>query len=124
MIPKKLYFLKINDLYYGITPPDTGLVIHGLFIEAGRWDASQGGLCEGRIGELNPQLPAVWLKPCLELDVGSRYEAPLYKTAVRAGVLSTTGHSTNFVLPVLLDSLKPADYWILQGTALITLTTE
>lgn len=108
----------------GIQQPELGSVIHGLFIEAGRWDKDEGGLVEGEVGELTPRLPAVWLKPCFDLEVGGRYEAPLYKTGVRAGVLSTTGHSTNFVMSVLLNSKKPSDYWILQGTALITLTTE
>ena len=47
------------------------------------------------------------------------YECPVYKTSVRAGVLSTTGQSTNFVLTVELPSVEGSDYWVLQGTALL-----
>lgn len=47
------------------------------------------------------------------------YACPLYKTSVRAGVLSTTGMSTNFVLAVHLLTSQPKDYWVLQGTALL-----
>eukprot|EP00198_Chlamydomonas_reinhardtii_P006936 XP_001696272.1 dynein heavy chain 3 [Chlamydomonas reinhardtii] len=48
-----------------------------------------------------------------------RYQCPLYKTSVRAGVLSTTGQSTNFVLHLGLgipDATDP-DFWVMQGVA-------
>lgn len=118
--------LDNTDLFQGLEHPEDGVFVHGLFIEAGKWDSSRGGLCDPEVGEIFPCLPVLWLKPVLdsELAVGSRYEAPLYKTPVRAGVLSTTGHSTNFVLSVLLESEKPQEFWILRGTALVTLITE
>jgi dynein heavy chain len=47
------------------------------------------------------------------------YECPVYKTSVRAGVLSTTGQSTNFVLPIEIPSIESSDYWIQQGTAIL-----
>ena len=115
---------ECTDLYNGISYPEDGVIVHGIFIDAGRWDASEGGLCDAFMRELNPKLPALWLKPCLELDVRGRYEAPLYKTGRRKGVLSTTGHSTNFLLPILLESKKPPNFWILRGTALTTMIDD
>lgn len=77
------------------------------------------------IGELYPPLPVIRLVPTVYLDETSlRYNCPLYKTAIRAGVLSTTGHSTNFVISVLLPTNFPENYWILKGTALITQLTN
>ncbi|XP_055549943.1 dynein axonemal heavy chain 6 [Wyeomyia smithii] len=115
---------KSNSFFEDLKVPDHGILVHGLFVEAGRWDLKEGGLCDARLGELVSRLPVVWLKPCVLLDVRNRYEAPLYKTSVRAGVLSTTGHSTNFVLSILLETKKSSDYWILRGTALVTLITD
>ncbi|CRK89849.1 CLUMA_CG003435, isoform A [Clunio marinus] len=113
-----------SALYDDLIHPENGIYVHGLFIEAGKWDGKKGGLCEPNLGQLAAPLPVLWLKPSLEVEVGNRYESPLYKTPIRAGVLSTTGHSTNFVLSILLDSQKPPDFWILRGTALVTLLTE
>jgi len=76
-------------------------------------------------GDLYPSLPAIRLVPTVNLDEQSlRYNCPLYKTAARAGVLSTTGHSTNFVIAVLLPTDFPESYWTLKGTALITQLTN
>ena len=45
---------------------------------------------------------------------------PVYQTLIRAGVLSTTGYSTNFILAVDLPT-HPDDSpekWTLRGTAM------
>lgn len=104
--------------------PEDGIYVHGIYIEAGKWNHAKGGLVDAEIGELATLLPVLWLKPTNHVDVGDRYEAPMYKTPVRAGILSTTGHSTNFVLSVLLNSDKPSNFWVLRGTALVMLLTE
>lgn len=94
--------------------------VHGIFVEAAEWQKSAGGLCDAKIGVLYSRLPAIRFIPCLKLNINDRYEAPLYKTQARSGVLSTTGHSSNFILSILLESALPADFWILRGTALVS----
>ena len=48
----------------------------------------------------------------------SSYQAPLYKILTRAGVLLTTGHSTNYVMNMEVSSKQPQDYWIRAGVAM------
>lgn len=112
-------------LYNNLEEPSDGVLIHGLFIDAGRWDFDKKVLTDALKGEMNPPLPVVHVKPVLELpEDDPRYVSPLYKTSIRAGVLSTTGHSTNFVMPVLLPSTRSQSYWILKGTALLIQVTD
>ena len=50
----------------------------------------------------------------------SCYECPVYKTAARQGVLTTTGLSSNFIVSVDLPSTETPGKWTLRGTALLT----
>ena len=47
------------------------------------------------------------------------YKCPLYRTSLRAGRLSSTGHSTNYVTSISLPTNKPARFWIMRGVALL-----
>jgi len=46
------------------------------------------------------------------------YNCPCYKVLSRAGTLSTTGHSTNYVQNIELPSLNAEAKWIKAGVAL------
>ena len=111
----------------GITYPEDGINIHGLFLEGASWDFSKIQLKEQAKGELNIEMPVIWLQPInvKKLEKMGFYECPLYKTSKRAGELSTTGHSTNFVMYFYLkydesDENQNSDHWIRRGTALLT----
>ena len=104
--------------------PKDGVFVYGLFIVCARWDGAAGVLAEMEPGRLLYRMPVVWLEPLLakdvKLDDGRTYACPFYKTSRRAGVLSTTGHSTNFVMTMGLPSDKPNDHWVRRGTAVLS----
>jgi dynein heavy chain len=67
-------------------------------------------------------MPIIWMQP---MEISSfqpytHYSCPMYKTTERRGVLSTTGHSTNFVLEVRLPSNDDPAHWTRRGVALLT----
>ena len=107
--------------------PADGVYVDGLTIDAGRWDPDSRCLSEPLPGVMTSPLPILHIIPrhipahTPLSEAPASYFCPLYKTAGRAGSLSTTGQSSNFVISVNLP-VRPgthADYWVLQGVALI-----
>uniref|UniRef100_A0A6Q2Z4C9 Dynein, axonemal, heavy chain 6 n=1 Tax=Esox lucius TaxID=8010 RepID=A0A6Q2Z4C9_ESOLU len=97
-----------------------GLLVHGVFMDACRWDDVNAAIEDALPRVMNPVLPVVHFEPQRNyVPEPSLYPAPLYKTSARAGTLSTTGHSTNFVVTVMLPSRQPSDYWIAKASALL-----
>lgn len=101
--------------------PEDGVNIHGLYLQGAKWDYGRASVEDSDHRVPIVQFPAIWLQP---VDVGENLEAgcfscPLYKTSTRRGELSTTGHSTNFVLFLHLPTETHADYWIRRGAALL-----
>lgn len=107
--------------------PEDGVIIFGLFLEGARFDASVGLIVESKPGEMYDLLPAIHFKPAVgHKQAPHTYACPVYKTAVRKGVLSTTGMSTNYVLPVEIPIAhhESEQKWILAGVAALCNLTD
>merc|ERR1712179_470181 len=102
------------------SPPEDGVYINGLFMDGARWDNERQVVADSHLGELFSTVPAIHFMPTNNTKQDPKdYECPVYKTSVRAGILSTTGQSTNFVLAVYLPSNRHRDYWIQKGAAIL-----
>ena len=108
--------------------PTEGVNVYGLFLESCNWDKASRCLQPSRPREMTSALPPVHFLPHVASPTSaseaqdkerSTYLCPLYKTSVRAGVLSTTGQSTNFVLHMSLPCAPGTDssFFVLSGAA-------
>ena len=64
-------------------------------------------------------IPKVDLKPDLEM-----YTAPVYKTGLRQGVLTTTGQSSNFIIGVECPTKTSPDLWVRRAAAMLCQLNE
>lgn len=103
---------------------EDGAYIWGLFMEGGRWDSSQSLLDESEDKVLFTKVPSIWLKPIEQSKIVKfhSYACPVYKTLARFGTLTTTGHSTNYVLTIILpiQQRHTEAHWVKRGVAMLT----
>lgn len=107
-------------------PPATGAYVYGLFMEGGRFNRGVMRMDDSLPRQLLDTMPCIWLKPVITADYNpvSVYDCPLYKTSIRAGTLSTTGHSTNFVVSLPIPTSAAQDHWIRRGCAMLCMQDE
>lgn len=99
--------------------PETGCMCWGMYLEGCRWDHDTHRLSASEPKKLFVDLPLLHLVPEAERARPDRgiYDCPVYKVQSRTGTLSTTGHSTNFVMWLELPSVLDQDAWIKAGVA-------
>jgi len=102
--------------------PEDGIFVHGLFFEGCIWNYETCVLDESKPKVLYGVVPLIWYEPVHMDNVEEWqvpfYETPLYRTLERKGTLATTGHSTNFVMPVRIPSAQTESHWIKRGAAM------
>lgn len=108
-------------------------------MEGARWDTHGHVIAESMPRELFVSMPFIHLYPRLRSQVPAVegvpeqytgfvngtahvYQCPVYKTSFRQGTLSTTGHSTNFVMFIRVPMAQEhkQKYWIKRGVAMLT----
>jgi dynein heavy chain len=120
-------------------PPDSGAYVNGFFMDGARWDDDTMCIADSHPKVLWSKLPNVHIRPVeltsdkqterAKFNSGSRdhvYPNPVYKESLRRGVLSTSGHSSNFILWLYMPMEKEhsEQLWTKRGVALITMTDD
>jgi dynein heavy chain len=98
--------------------PEVGVHVNGIYLEGATWDTKEHVLTDAIPKELYFEMWPIHMIPKKDRKKPEGcYECPIYKTLARRGVLSTTGHSTNFVVMLSLPSKLPGSIWTVSGLA-------
>jgi len=124
-IPIDTLNIQFDVLKHGpedvVERPEDGVYCYGMYMDGARLDWNETLIHDSLPGVMYTPLPVIKFTPVANFQRDkSNYHCPLYKTSVRAGTLSTTGHSTNFVVMLDIPTDRSVDYWILKGAAALT----
>ena len=110
-------FYKIEDVDQS---SGDGVYFYGFYMESGEINPDTLLLEDAAPGQKFSPVPMILFSPENDHKVDENdFLCPLFKTSERAGTLSTTGHSTNFVIMVEVPSKKTPKHWVLRGTAML-----
>ncbi|XP_063858635.1 dynein axonemal heavy chain 3-like isoform X1 [Scylla paramamosain] len=118
-----------DDTLYHIIPKQDqgGIYTWGFYLEGAQWNRELQFLAEMSKKKLHDQLPIILFQPAILPESADNYDSedegywcPVYRTSQRSGTLSTTGHSSNYILDMLLPSSHPPQHWVCRGTAALT----
>lgn len=101
------FVIKDDTKWTDVTEkPKDGCLIYGLYLEGCKWSFESHRLADSDPKKLFVELPMIHLLPVCDRVVpkSGLYNCPLYKVLSRTGTLSTTGHSTNYVVMMELPS--------------------
>ncbi|CAF1059358.1 unnamed protein product, partial [Brachionus calyciflorus] len=113
--------LKFEFKFLNVEPklkPQDGAYVKGIYLQGARWCTDTNLLKESIPKIIYDKLPVIHLIPNklnfdnLNLNY---YECPVYKTSLRRGELSTTGHSTNYVFSIHVPIDNNKSHWINRG---------
>jgi dynein heavy chain, axonemal len=94
-------------------------------MDGARWDRDNALIADQFPTIMFDKLPVIWFNPQEDYKPNpEEYHAPLYKTSVRAGVLSTTGQSTNFIIHVATPTTENPSIWVERAAALLCMLND
>ena len=101
--------------------PEDGAYIYGMYMQGARFDTGTMFMHPSLPKIIFDQMPCILLVPMLKekFSLKGCYTCPVYKTSERRGTLSTTGHSTNFVVALGVPSEESEDHWTRAGAAML-----
>ena len=105
--------------------PEDGVYIYGLYMDGARFDRENHCITDQFPTIMYDRLPVIWFKPMEDYKRDpEEYQAPLYKTSERRGILSTTGLSTNFIEHVATPTKENPAFWTGRGAALLCMLND
>merc|ERR1711998_579383 len=106
------YAIPIDSLNFGFeaqdmetaedvtAPPEDGVYVDGFFMDGARFDRKKKMIEDSHPGHMYDTVPVIHFGAVENHKRDPNdYESPLYKTSVRAGILSTTGNRPTLSLP-------------------------